>query len=98
MTPELQKTEADNCDAQSGLSPAPCSAYQVNEIVTVKAWWYPDNRNIKCRIMELSKAFPGKYYTVQPLEGNTHSRWVEANLINTPNVQAEPCGRQQPKP
>ena len=23
MTPELQKTEADNCDAQSGLSPAP---------------------------------------------------------------------------
>ena len=26
MTPELLKTEADNCDAQSGLSPAPCSA------------------------------------------------------------------------
>ena len=24
--PELLKTEADNCDAQSGLSPAPCSA------------------------------------------------------------------------
>ena len=23
MTPELLKTEADNCDAQSGLSPAP---------------------------------------------------------------------------
>jgi hypothetical protein len=23
MTPELQKSEADNCDAQSGLSPAP---------------------------------------------------------------------------
>jgi site-specific DNA-methyltransferase (adenine-specific) len=26
MTPELLKSEADNCDAQSGLSPAPCSA------------------------------------------------------------------------
>ena len=26
MTPELLKSEADNCDAQSGLSPARCSA------------------------------------------------------------------------
>ena len=29
MPPELLKTEADNCDAQSGLSPATCSASYV---------------------------------------------------------------------
>jgi hypothetical protein len=34
MTPELLKSEADNCDAQSGLSPAPLLGIAINDMKT----------------------------------------------------------------
>jgi hypothetical protein len=37
MTPELQKTEADNCDAQSGLSPAPLLGWLVVKLHEAKS-------------------------------------------------------------
>jgi hypothetical protein len=36
MTPELLKTEADNCDAQSGLSPAPLLGHGQQRVLPTK--------------------------------------------------------------
>lgn len=49
--------------------------YSLNEIISVRAWWWPDNRLTKCIVLE----FPvtaRDIINVRPIVGSTHQRWV----------------------
>ncbi len=48
MTPKLQKSEADNCDAQSGLSPAPLLGGNVHFSSETDEWATPRDFFAKC--------------------------------------------------
>ena len=85
MTPELQKSEADNCDAQSGLSPAPllgCSptlcACGCGQPVT------PDDRG-RSRLYLRNHHFKGK--TQSP-------KWVAKKVAGMKRAWADPSKLQ----
>ena len=62
------------------------SPFREDETVMVKAWWL-DGDLCKCRIHNIhsqrgrDKNFGMFNYTVIPLEGNSHSRWVKESDI-----------------
>lgn len=77
-------------------------AFTVGEEVSIHAWWtHPKGQRVLCRIVE---ANPGKtdywsdacysppQYTVQPLTGNTHYRWVNEYFIDSPRAMRAPEG------
>jgi hypothetical protein len=89
-TSELQKTEADNCDAQSGLSPVSCSA---------RLWYYARVKNSA----GMHTVFYGK---TRPKVGSTCEGIASPNRITgwwrrpapqAPNVPAEPSGTRDTK-
>lgn len=68
--------------------------FPLNSEVSIRAWWWPDARLVKCRVVNHWKT-NDEYMTVQPVTGNTHQRDVKLGRdFDLPNasVMARPDG------
>lgn len=62
--------------------------FPLNSVVPVRAWWWPDKRVVKCRVVQ-HWSTSDDLITVQPIEGNTHQRTVRVGRdFDLPNTEA----------
>lgn len=77
-------------DCGEGLDQCLVRHFPINSELSVRAWWWPDARLVRCRVME-HWSTSDRHMTVQPIEGNTHKRTVTLGRdFDLPNEKAKP--------